>query len=720
MAVQKYIGPFRIDEVINNQYKIIRLLGQGGHAHVYECYDELLDAVVALKVIAPFGGSTELLKRAKAEAQVMFRLAHPNIVRVYSALVVDDLMCIVMEKLDGLTLRMMLALLGRLSVVEALRIVRQVAVGVGEAHKLNVVHRDIKPDNVFILPPDNSVKVLDFGIAKFMGHGLQTTNKDRLHGTPIYMSPEHLRCGKVTAQSDIYELGTVLFELIAGVNPCLIGGENYDAQQIGFVQISRVAPPLSTLVRGVSAGLDWLVQCAIAKDPSQRFANMDDMIQAIDRALAERLTSHPHEAENVRYVDETLMRAAKELASTTHPDDLLARKPPDDDSNQVEDRFELAATEAVKFFGDSQQPPRTVEQPKPDLEPAPYQPVRPKLAPTVEISSRSRGAVDTDAPQPADRPFPTTPPGAAPLASHPASSESLSSGPIPTLSVAAPLVQTPSPVRESRPPTAQVEPTIYQSSPHANAAMLAEQPLPTAKQVSALPYQQPRTSPARADSAPRFISPSDIRTATITRDPDFPISSAAPRSVRPRSPSRPSFAHEQATTPLVSVSRVPPSPRVSRRRPFSVTLFLTPVILGTAVGAVISLKWNQHDGEVFAASRTASSVESAVGSPPNELARPTGVAAARPSESSSAPIASNNIAGSSVPSAEVASALQSSRPKPVVVTKPSTTRPLRTAAFKPEPTPKVTKEELARMNARMKEFNDDVALELKGKGKASP
>ena len=386
MTTQKYIGPFRIGEVINGQYKIVRLLGMGGHAHVYECYDDLLDATVAVKVISnPLGRGRELVKRAKAEAQVMFRLRHANVVQVNTAFTVDEMICIVMEKLEGITLRMMLALLGRLTIVEALQIARQVAIGVGAAHEVNVVHRDIKPDNVFVLPPNNAVKVLDFGIAKFMGHGPQTTDKDRLHGTPLYMSPEHLRLGKVTPRSDIYQLGTVLFELIAGVNPCLIDRENHDIQQIGFLQISRVAPPLSSLVRGVPVGLDWLVQCAIAKDPNQRFASMEDMVHAIDRAIEERLGSHPQEGKNVRYLDETMMRAAKELAARADPDELLGRMPPKDEEAAYDDPIELAANEAVAMT------PVTLER---RLTPvgkaieamvAPGSQVRPGLAPTAEL-----------------------------------------------------------------------------------------------------------------------------------------------------------------------------------------------------------------------------------------------------------------------------------------------------------------------------------------------
>lgn len=312
MAETRYIGPFRVGELINNQYTVVRLLGEGGHAHVYECHDNLLDTVVAIKVIASATRSgQELFRRARAEAQVMFRLTHPNVVKVHSAIVIDDAMLgIVMEKLEGLTLRTMLTLLGRMTVLEALTLVRQIAVAVGAAHKINVIHRDIKPENVFVLPPDNTVKVLDFGIAKFIGHGLQTTNKDRLHGTPLYMSPEHLQAGKVTPRSDIYQLGTVLFELIAGVNPCLVGQDVCDVHQIGIVQIARPTPPLSSIVKDVSPGIEWLIQRATAKDPNQRFATMDEMVESIDKAIAEHVDAHPQESRSLRFVDDAMIGAS--------------------------------------------------------------------------------------------------------------------------------------------------------------------------------------------------------------------------------------------------------------------------------------------------------------------------------------------------------------------------------------------------------------------------
>jgi serine/threonine protein kinase len=310
-------GPFLAGTRLLEQYEVVRLLGTGGHAYVYECRDLFLDEHLAIKVIPnPPNRGRELLDRARAEAQLLRRLSHPNVVRMHTAAALgEDMVCLVMEKLDGISVRHLLSLLGRLSVVEAATIVRQIAVGVAAAHELNVVHRDIKPDNAFVLPPNNHVKVLDFGIAKFLGHGLQTSNKYRFQGTPLYMSPEHLKGAGVTARSDVYQLGTVLFELVAGINPNLIDLDDPGFEQVAFVQITRPTPALTRVLPDAPTDLDWLVQKATEKDPDARFASMKEFINALDAVMHAHVTAHPDEAHRFRYVDAALMQAAKELAA---------------------------------------------------------------------------------------------------------------------------------------------------------------------------------------------------------------------------------------------------------------------------------------------------------------------------------------------------------------------------------------------------------------------
>jgi serine/threonine protein kinase len=366
------LGPFKIGDNILGDLEVVGLLGVGGHAYVYECVDTYVDAKLAVKVIPNVPGrGKELLKRAHAEAKLLYKLSHPNVVRVTTARQVGEKMvCIVMEKLEGLSLRQFLRLHKRLTVTEALLIVRQIAAGVGAAHKLNVIHRDLKPENVFILPPDNQVKVLDFGIAKFLGQGIDTTNKFRIHGTPLYMSPEHLQSTCVTARSDIYELGTVAFELITGKIPCLVDLENPNYQQLAYAQIMKVPPPLNRMIRDVGPRTEKWMKRATAKDPAQRFSSMNEVIDAIDEALLEQKKLFPKELETVRYLDESMMRASKQ-----------AEEGVDDDANDWDPVYTTTPGQPARPV--SQIPAEPVVQPKPRA---------PVMAPTVEVerSKQSR------------------------------------------------------------------------------------------------------------------------------------------------------------------------------------------------------------------------------------------------------------------------------------------------------------------------------------------
>lgn len=371
-------GPYKIGDQILGDLEVTGLLGMGGHAYVYECVDRYMDATIAVKVIPNVPGRGKgLLSRAQAEAKLLFKLNHPNVVRVMTARPVgDQMVCIVMEKLEGLSLRQFLRLHKRFTVTEALLIVRQIAAGVSAAHRLNVIHRDIKPENVFILPPDNQVKVLDFGIAKFLGQGLDTTNKLRVHGTPLYMSPEHLQSSNITFRSDIYELGGVAFELMTGKIPCLVDLENPNFQQMAYVQIMKPTPPVSRLVKDVGPRTEMLIKRATAKDPAQRFASMQEVIAAIDEALIEQKTLFPHEAETIRYLDDTMIQAVK-----------LAERRTDEEDEGWEPIHDSASLPPKKTAGNATlalaKP--TQAQSKPPVTVAAQQRA-PVMAPTVELN----------------------------------------------------------------------------------------------------------------------------------------------------------------------------------------------------------------------------------------------------------------------------------------------------------------------------------------------
>jgi eukaryotic-like serine/threonine-protein kinase len=281
-------GPLRAGETFLGKYEVRGILGHGGHAFVYEAYDPFLDRAVALKVIkSPQDTGGNLGKRARAEAQVLSRIDHKNLVKVLDAGISDGLVYLIMEKLVGRTLRDVLKDLHRLSLAEALTIGLQVTEGVDVAHRQQVIHRDLKPENIFI-EAGNSVKVLDFGIAKVLGvagHRPETTERDLLQGTVLYMSPEHLQGFGVTPKSDIYALGTILFEALYA-HPLSVGERPAGLQEAAWMQIAKLPPMLDELDRAIPHFVAKLVQRAIVKMPEQRYSSMRDFREAISAAIA--------------------------------------------------------------------------------------------------------------------------------------------------------------------------------------------------------------------------------------------------------------------------------------------------------------------------------------------------------------------------------------------------------------------------------------------------
>lgn len=270
------------------KYDIRGLLGMGGHAHVYDAHDPFLDREVAVKVIAaPKGSRHNLAKRAQSEARVLVRIDHPNVVKVYDAGATDDgLVYLVMEKLEGRTLREVYQSLGQLTVVEALELARQICQGVHAAHELGVIHRDLKPENVFV-QANNRVKVLDFGISKVMGYGAHdTTQRHVLHGTVLYMSPEHLQGYGVTRKSDVFALGTLLYEGLYA-HPALLWPEARNAKDVREViriQLSETPPMLHELDSRIFRHVARFVHRAILKAAEQRYESMADMLEAAQAA----------------------------------------------------------------------------------------------------------------------------------------------------------------------------------------------------------------------------------------------------------------------------------------------------------------------------------------------------------------------------------------------------------------------------------------------------
>jgi serine/threonine-protein kinase len=261
------------------QYRIHSLLGRGGHAFVYSGQHLYMERPVAIKVIpAPAEMNSDIYRRAQLEAKILSQLEHPNVVKVYDAGVTDaGVIYIVMEMLEGWTLRAALRSLGAFTVPETLHIGLQIASAVKVAHAQQAIHRDLKPENVFILP-GNAAKVLDFGITKLLGTNTTlTTQPHVIRGTPQYMSPEHMQGHAVTVRSDIYALGSVLYELLTAVAPALVGLHEVSSYAIGYSQIHRMPPRLDEISPEIPRYVARSIQRMLAKQPDERPASMQQV-----------------------------------------------------------------------------------------------------------------------------------------------------------------------------------------------------------------------------------------------------------------------------------------------------------------------------------------------------------------------------------------------------------------------------------------------------------
>lgn len=266
-------------QVFNDRYKVVAKIGSGGMAEVYKAIDSVLDRPVAVKVLhRHFAEDEDFVSRFKREAQAAAALNHPNIVSIYDWGSQNGTYFIVMELLEGQSLKEYLTSKGKLSPMEAMEISRKVLSALNFAHKHDIVHRDIKPHNI-ILTRDGEVKVTDFGIARA---GASTmTQTGTILGTAHYLSPEQARGQDVGLTSDIYAMGVVLYEMVTGKIP--FDGENPVA--IALKHVHEAPTPPRELNPEISEGLQTIIAKAMAKNPESRYQNATEMRSDIMRLM---------------------------------------------------------------------------------------------------------------------------------------------------------------------------------------------------------------------------------------------------------------------------------------------------------------------------------------------------------------------------------------------------------------------------------------------------
>jgi serine/threonine protein kinase len=276
---------FQDGEVVpGTRYQVIRLIGSGGMGRVYEVEHVELGKRFVLKALQrELARRQDLVARLRNEWRALARLEHPNIVNVTDAGTSQNgVPFYVMERLEGETLSMLLHRQRRLLPQQALGIAAGILDGLHAAHQIGVVHRDVKPPNIFLTGP-LAVKVLDFGIAKIKDAKDVITARGIAVGTPRYMSPEQARGTAVDARSDVYATGLMLFEMVSGVGPY---DDARDHNELLVAQLSRQAPLLSS-VSVVAPELDALVAAMLAKDPRERPASAQQVAQTL-RDLSQR------------------------------------------------------------------------------------------------------------------------------------------------------------------------------------------------------------------------------------------------------------------------------------------------------------------------------------------------------------------------------------------------------------------------------------------------
>ena len=271
-----------VGEKVAGRYEIEELVGHGGMSSVYKAHDSLLERYVALKVLhEQYSGDDDFVERFKREARSVAQLQHPNIVTVIDRGEEDGRQYIVFEYIDGENLKERVLRAGRLDVREALEIALEVARGLAFAHENGLVHRDVKPQNV-LLNGDGRAKVTDFGIARTLDVDGMTQTGTVL-GTSNYIAPEQASGQRVDAHSDVYSLGAVLYELLAGDVP--FPGENFVA--VAMKHMHEPAPNLLEVRKDVPLRVAAAVDRALEKDPEQRFPTMDAFAAELEACLAE-------------------------------------------------------------------------------------------------------------------------------------------------------------------------------------------------------------------------------------------------------------------------------------------------------------------------------------------------------------------------------------------------------------------------------------------------
>lgn len=270
--MDKYIG-----KKLDDRYEIQELIGYGGMAVVYSAYDLNDKKTVAIKILKEeFMSNKDFVRRFKNESQTISMLSHPNIVKVLDVSFGDQIQYIVMEYIDGITLKDFIEQQGRVEWKDAVYFTTQILKALDHAHNKGVVHRDIKPQNIMLLR-DGTIKVTDFGIAKFSNYETKTMTSETI-GSVHYISPEQARGDITDEKADIYSVGVMLYEMLTGKLPF----EADNAVSVAIMQLQSKPKPPRMINEEIPEGLEEITLKSMQKNPKYRYESANEMLEAID------------------------------------------------------------------------------------------------------------------------------------------------------------------------------------------------------------------------------------------------------------------------------------------------------------------------------------------------------------------------------------------------------------------------------------------------------
>ena len=275
---------------INDRYEIIKSIGEGGMANVYLAYDTILDRNVAIKVLrGDLANDEKFVRRFQREALSASSLSHPNIVAMYDVGEDDGLYYIVMEYVEGKTLKQLLKKRGSLTLSEAIDIMLQLTDGMAHAHDSYIVHRDLKPQNIMI-QDDGQIKITDFGIAMAL-NSTQLTQTNSVMGSVHYLPPEQAAGKGTTIKSDIYSMGIIFYELLTGELP--FKGDS--AVEIALKQMKEPLPDVHKLNNDIPQSIENIILKSTAKNPKNRYDDAKSMHNDLLTALNDdRINEEPY------------------------------------------------------------------------------------------------------------------------------------------------------------------------------------------------------------------------------------------------------------------------------------------------------------------------------------------------------------------------------------------------------------------------------------------